>query len=93
MRVWTQTRPAYDQPEPTDISNEREIMCSIQPAHPEDIHIQDVNFELDCKLIYTKDSLSRGEYCEIENQNYFIIQNDLWNQYGFNEVVAELVKS
>jgi hypothetical protein len=90
LPVWTEVEASQDFERVTIRENERTIDATIQPANPEDITVNDVDWSLDHKYIVTKAAVSKGEFCTVDSLTYKIIQTDAWTDYGFTESIGEL---
>lgn len=71
------------------IVEQQEILATVQPANKETLNIDSIDNSLIYLEIHSLEVLEINNFIEYKNKNYKIIEKGKYNDYGYNNVIAE----
>ena len=74
------------------IETVRTIRALVQPADPERLNVDQIDWSLRYIQIHTVDALAVGEYLVSNGTRYKVISGGDWSAYGFRVATGEEVK-
>lgn len=66
--------------------------CVIQVAEKEKLNSETIDWTLEYLMVHSKSDIEQGEYIEYKSRDYKVIERGPWDDYGYNEFVAEETK-
>lgn len=68
------------------------IEAVVQPANPEKLNIDQIDWSLKYRLIHSKHQLQMGDYVRHNGIEYTLIIPSDWSDYGYYRSIGEEVK-
>ncbi len=70
----------------------RSQRCVIQPADPEKINIDTINWSLEYIIVHSPQAIDIDELIEYKGKDFLVSTRGAWGDYGFFRVIAEETK-
>lgn len=77
---------------PVDVVTPRTIRAIVQPAQKDALRPDSIDWSLRYLLVHTTSQLDNGEYLEYQGEDFKVIDNGNYQDYGFTEAVCEQTK-
>lgn len=85
----TITKYTQDFIEYIQVLEEKIIQATVQPAEKENLKIEQIDYSLIYLEIHSTTNMEINQFVEYKDKNYRIIAKGLYNDYGYNNVIAE----
>ena len=76
----------------TEVVTGRSQRCVIQPADPEKLNPDTINWSLEYIVVHSQSAIEIDELIEYKGRDFRVSTRGAWGDYGFFKVVAEETK-